>query len=95
VKIYWNGRCVGISGDTKYDEEIIRRLNRPELEAAWFQECHLLFHEVDLVRPQSVHSYYVEVAKLARRIPGRLILYHALGNTAPLDLANEGEWYAV
>jgi len=33
----------------------------PELEAAWFQECQLLFHEVDLVRPRSVHSYYPEV----------------------------------
>ena len=95
VKAHWHGRCVGISGDTKYDEEIIRRLHRPELEATWFQECHLLFHEVDLIRPQSVHSYYVEVAKLQRRIPGRLVVYHALGNATPLEMAEEGAWYSV
>jgi ribonuclease BN (tRNA processing enzyme) len=95
VKADWHGRCVGISGDTKYDEEIIRQLNRPELEAAWFQECHLLFHEVDLVRPRSVHSYYTEVAKLERRLPGRLVVYHALGNAAPLEMAEEGAWYTV
>ncbi len=95
IKACWRGRCVGISGDTKYDEEIIRRLRRPELEAAWFQECHLLFHEVDLVRPTSVHSYYVEVAKLQRRLPGRLVAYHAFGNAAPLELAEEGTWYTV
>jgi ribonuclease BN (tRNA processing enzyme) len=94
-KACWNGRSVGVSGDTKYDEAILRRLNRPELEAAWFQECHLLFHEVDLVRPHSVHSYYAEVGKLARRIPGRLVVYHALGNSAPLEMAKEGEWYPV
>ena len=95
VKAHWQGRCVGISGDTKYDEEIIRRLCRPELEAAWFQECHLLFHEVDLVRPRSVHSYYLEVAKLARGLPGRLVVYHALGNSAPLEMAEEGAWYTI
>jgi ribonuclease BN (tRNA processing enzyme) len=95
IKASWHGRCLGISGDTKYDEEIIRRLRRPELEAAWFQECHLLFHEVDLVRPGSVHSYYPEVAKLARRLPGRLVVYHALGNAAPLEMAEEGAWYTV
>jgi ribonuclease BN (tRNA processing enzyme) len=95
VKAFWHGRCLGISGDTKYDEEIIRRLRRPELEAAWFQECHLLFHEVDLVRPASVHSYYTEVAKLAQRLPGRLVVYHALGNAAPLEMAEEGARYTV
>lgn len=95
IKACWRGRCVGISGDTKYDEAIIQALRRPELEAAWFQECHLLFHEVDLVRPNSVHSYYVEVHKLQRRLPGRLVVYHALGNAAPLEMAEEGTWYTV
>lgn len=95
LKVSWNGRSVGISGDTKYDEEIIRRLDRPELGAQWFADCHLVFHEVDLVRPRSVHSYYLEVEKLGRRIPGRLVLYHTIGNTSPLEMAQEGQWYTV
>jgi len=94
-KVRFNGRCLGISGDTKYDEEIIRRLGRPELRAEWFGDCHLVFHEVDLVRPRSVHSYYVEVEKLARQIPGRLLVYHTLGNTHPLEMAQEGKRYTV
>jgi ribonuclease BN (tRNA processing enzyme) len=93
LKATCRGQCVGISGDTKYDETLIRRLNRPELEAAWFQECRLLFHEVELVRPHSVHSYYPEVLKLARHVTGRLLVYHTAGNTTPLEMASEGRWY--
>jgi ribonuclease BN (tRNA processing enzyme) len=95
LKATRGGRSVGISGDTKYDEAIIRRLNRPELEAAWFQGCQLLFHEIDLARPRSVHSYYPEVVKLARRVSGRVLVYHAVGNTAPLEMAREGTWYDI
>ncbi len=95
IKATWRGRCVGISGDTKYNEEIIRRLGRPELEAAWFKECHLVFHEVDFVDPRSVHSHYLEVVKLAEQFPGRLVVYHTTGNSAPLEMAQEGEWYSV
>jgi len=95
LKVRYNERCVGISGDTKYDELLICRLGRPELEAEWFADCHLVFHEVDLVRPRSVHSHYLEVEKLARRIPGRLLVYHTAGNTQPLEMAQEGERYLV
>ncbi len=95
LKVRFNGRCLGVSGDTKYDEAIVRRLGRPELAAEWFADCHLVFHEVDLVRPRSVHSYYLEVEKLARRIPGRLLVYHTSGNTHPLEMAREGERYLV
>jgi ribonuclease BN (tRNA processing enzyme) len=94
LKVSSGGRSVGISGDTKYDETLLRRLNRPELEAAWFRECHLLFHEIDLARPHSVHSYYPEVLKLAQRLAGRTIVYHTVGNTTPLEMATEGQWYA-
>jgi ribonuclease BN (tRNA processing enzyme) len=93
MKLIWKGRSVGFSGDTKYDEAVISRLNRPELTAEWFADCDLVFHEVELVRPPSVHSYYTEVLKLARQLPGRLVVYHTFGNTAPLEMAQEGHWY--
>jgi ribonuclease BN (tRNA processing enzyme) len=95
LKLDWNGRSVGISGDTKYDEAIVRQLRRPELEAEWFGNCQLVFHEVDPTRPRSVHSYYLEVLKLAKRLPGRLVVYHAVGNVSPLEMAAEGQWYDV
>ena len=93
LKFAWNGRRVGISGDTKYDEAILRRLSRPELTAEWFADCQLVFHEVDPVQPDSVHSHYLEVLKLAEQLPVRLVVYHSVGNTAPLEMAVEGQWY--
>ena len=95
LKLIWEDRTVGISGDTKYDETILQRLHRPELTAEWFADCRLVFHEVEPVRPRSVHSYYPEVLKLARQLSGRFFVYHTFGNTAPLEMAQEGHWYDV
>jgi ribonuclease BN (tRNA processing enzyme) len=95
LKVRLDGRCLGISGDTKYDEAILARLGRSELTAEWFADCHLVFHEVELARPWAVHSFFPEVEKLAQKIPGRLVVYHTAGNTKPLEMAQDGRWYPV
>lgn len=96
LKISAGGSCFGYSGDTKYDEEINRILNRPELEAEWFAACDLVFHEIEFDNPHSVHSYWKQVESLQSKINGRVLGYHCpyLANS-PFPLAEEGKCYVL
>ncbi|HDR14474.1 MAG TPA: MBL fold metallo-hydrolase [Desulfobacteraceae bacterium] len=96
LKISAGGRVLGISGDTKFDRDINRILQREELTEAWFKKCELLFHEVDFDNPGGVHSYWKEVAAFQNVIRGRLFTYHtAHRETPPLPIADEGRVYRL
>lgn len=96
LKISAGGSCFGYSGDTKYDENINRILNRPELEAEWFASCDLVFHEIEFDNPNSVHSHWKQVESLQSKINGRVLGYHCpyLANS-PFPLAEEGKCYVL
>ncbi|WP_163350032.1 MBL fold metallo-hydrolase [Desulfovibrio sp. JC010] len=96
LKIFAGGRCFGYSGDTKYDESINKILNRPELEAQWFGDCDLIFHEIEFDNPYSVHSHWKQIEALQSKISGRVLGYHCprLANS-PFPLAEEGRCYVV
>ncbi len=97
LKIKGNNTCIGISGDTKYDEEIVKKLKRSELEPEWFKECNLIFHEVDFLSTNSVHTYYRELEKLIKRVKGRLLVYHTDPATVKpgFILAEQGKRYIL
>ncbi len=76
LKISGKANCWGFSGDTKYDEKIIASLNKKKLEPEWFENCNLVFHEVDFESSKSVHTYYKELLKLENKIRGKLFVYH-------------------
>lgn len=96
LKISAGDRLLGISGDTKFDRDINRILQRKELTESWFKKCDLLFHEVDFDHPGGVHSYWKEVAAFQKVINGRLFTYHtAQRENPPLPIAAEGRVYRL
>ncbi len=76
IKIKTPYNCWGLSGDTKYDEKITEELNRKELEPEWFKDCNMIFHEVDFINPNTVHTYYKELLKMQNKIKTKLFVYH-------------------
>ncbi|WP_415718887.1 MBL fold metallo-hydrolase [Maridesulfovibrio sp.] len=96
LKISAGGNCFGYSGDTKYDEAINKILNRPELDAQWFADCDLVFHEIEFDNPDSVHSHWKQVAALQSRIRGKVLGYHCPHLGCPsFPLAEEGRSYTL
>ena len=76
IKIGYNGKCWGLSGDTKYKREIVEEIGREELFPEWFTDCNLIFHEVVFDNPNSVHTYYEDLLEFKKRIKGELLVYH-------------------
>jgi ribonuclease BN (tRNA processing enzyme) len=96
LKISGGGSCFGYSGDTKYDEEINKLLNRAELDAEWFGDCDLVFHEIEFDNLDSVHSHWKQVESLQNRIKGRVLGYHCpFLKNSPFPLAEEGRCYVI
>ena len=96
LKICAGGNSFGYSGDTKYDERINGILNRPELEAQWFADCDLVFHEIEFNNPDSVHSHWRQVAALQSRISGKVLGYHCPRlESSPFPLVEEGRCYVL
>lgn len=94
-KISYNGKTLGISGDTKYDEEINKKLDNPKLSADWFADCDLILHEVDFSSPQTIHTTYDELMKLMSKVKGKLLVYHTVQVKEPFELAREGACYQL
>lgn len=97
LKISSKSNCWGFSGDTKYDEKIIKVLKRKELEPEWFENCDVLFHEVDFKSPKTVHTYYKELQKLETNFSGKLFVYHTdvKGLKKGFTIAEEGRRYLL
>ena len=96
LKISAGGKCFGYSGDTKYDEEINKVLQRDELEAEWFASCDLVFHEIEFDNPHSVHTHWKQVESLQSKIRGRVLGYHSHNLAhSPFPLAQEGRCYVL
>ncbi len=95
LKFEYMGESLGISGDTIYDEALVKKLGRPNLSAKWFKKCGLVFHNVDFVDKSSAQSYYKEVLKLKEQIDGKLLVYHTHVRKSYLQLAKEGSVYTL
>ena len=96
LKISAGGRSFGYSGDTKYDEKLNSILKRPELDAEWFSDCDLVFHEIEFDNPNSVHTYWKEVEALQQAISGKVLGYHSSYiDDSPFQLVKEGHHYRL
>ena len=94
IKITAGRKTWGLSGDTKFDTGINRILKRQELTEAWFGDCDLVFHEVDFDNSEGVHTYWEEVDKIQRAIPGEIFVYHTRSkDSPPIPIAQEGKTY--
>ncbi|MBC8462327.1 MAG: ribonuclease Z [Deltaproteobacteria bacterium] len=94
IKINAGDRTWGLSGDTKFDTSINRILKRADLTESWFRDCDLVFHEVDFDNSEGVHTYWKEVDKIRRAIPGELFVYHTCNkDSPPILIAQEGKTY--
>jgi len=96
LKISAGGKIWGLSGDTKFDRRINEVLNRKELTESWFQDCGLIFHEVDFVNPRGVHTYWKELERIRESVKGEVFAYHTAPiENPPIPIAQEGKTYRI
>ncbi len=97
LKMKYRSCCWGFSGDNKYDEAIVSELKRDDLKPEWFDDCCLIFHEVDFSNPKTVHTYYEELLKFKQKVKGQLFVYHTDPGLvkAGFQIAQEGKSYIL
>lgn len=95
LKFEHNGQWLGISGDTLYDEALVKRLEKPSLSAKWFRKCGLVLHDVEFKDRHSVHPYFREVQKLQQLLEGKVLVYHTHERKSLMPLAKEGCLYVL
>lgn len=77
LKVRYKGNCFALSGDTYYSEELEKRYpDNPAFSAQWYKECHLVFHEAEFFRRDTVHTHYKELIGLQSRIRAPILAYH-------------------
>jgi ribonuclease BN (tRNA processing enzyme) len=85
VKISFNGRSLGYSGDTAFDMKHIEFL----------QDCDVIVHETGRV----IHTPYEALAGLPESIRGKMYVVHVEdsfnGDGLAIPVLQEGEFYAV
>ncbi|MEW5693183.1 MAG: MBL fold metallo-hydrolase [Candidatus Hydrogenedentota bacterium] len=78
-KFYDKKKCIGISGDTKYREDISEDLGDVAISYRWFLDTDILFHEVDKPSRHSVHTFPEDLYNLKKRLTRTRVLYYHTG----------------
>ncbi|MBN1899047.1 MAG: hypothetical protein JW827_09735 [Spirochaetes bacterium] len=96
LKVQFKNNVFALSGDTKYDSHLARRLRgKPSFDPSWYNDCHLVFHEVEFEDPNNAHTYYKEVKKIASRIHGQVLVYHSSSARYLMEGAKEYKRYII
>lgn len=91
LKVQFKNNVFALSGDTKYDSKLALKLkNNPAFDISWYNDSHLIFHEVEFEDPNNVHTFYTEVQKIIENVNGKLLVYH---NSSPKFLLPKVEEY--
>jgi phosphoribosyl 1,2-cyclic phosphodiesterase len=106
MRINYNGKALGISGDTLYDEGLFkqryghRELSFSEmldLSANFFRGCAVILHDTN-VNNDPVHAPLDAVETLSRRLPeAKIYAYHLYEDVESerIKKANTGDFYPV
>ena len=96
LKIQFKNNIFALSGDTKYDSSLALKMkNNPSFDISWYNDCHLIFHEVEFENPNTVHTFYTEVAKIMEKIKGKLFVYHSSSENFLLKGVKEYTRYII
>lgn len=95
-KVQYKNNIFALSGDTYYSEELEKKYpNNISLDSSWYNDCHLIFHEVEFFKKSSVHTYYTEVKKLSEKVKGKILVYHSSSNKSSLPPVREYKKYII
>ncbi len=96
IKIQYKENAVGISGDTYWSYDFYKKYKEnPAFDPFWFNECQLIFHEVEFERTDTVHTYYKELEKLKKLVNGKVLVYHFSSKKPLLESAKEMKRYRI
>ena len=95
-KIHYKNNIFAISGDTKYDSKLALKLkNNLAFDIGYYNDCHLLFHEVEFQNPNNVHTFYKEVEKIKANTKAKVLVYHSSSEKFLLDKVKEFHRYII
>ena len=99
LKVLHNGKGIGISGDTIYNEALYRNrffnkeISLPELidlSFSFFNDCQVLFHDTN-VMGDPVHTPLQNVESLAAKLPNTQIFAYHLFEEVDSDIISKSE----
>ena len=77
LKIQYKNNVFALSGDTYYSELFEKKYpDNLAFDSSWYNDCHLVFHEVTYLKNSLVHTYYSEIKKLIKKLKGKVLVYH-------------------
>ncbi len=96
LKVQFKNNIFALSGDTKYDSNLASKTkNNPAFDISWYNDCHLVFHEVEFENPDNVHTYYKEIQNIMKKINGKVLVYHSSSEKFLLDGVREYTRYII
>ncbi len=96
LKVKYKDNIVAISGDTYYSEELAKRFpEKSAFDINWFNDCQLIFHEVEFENPHTVHTFYTELKKMQEKVKGKILTYHYSSEKPLLPVAKEFKRYII
>lgn len=77
LKVQYKNNVFALSGDTYYSEKFEKKYSKnTATDSSWYNDCQLLFHEVEFFKKNTVHTYYTDIKKLSRKINAKILVYH-------------------
>ena len=96
LKVRHNNNVFALSGDTYYSEELEKRF--PEnisFDSSWYNDCRLIFHEVEFFNKNTNHTFYTEIKKLSKRLNRKILGYHNSSEKSLLPMVREYKKYII
>ncbi len=96
LKVQYKNNIFALSGDTLYSEEFEKKYpSNLSFDSSWYNDCHLIFHEVEFFNKNASHTYYTEIIKLSEKIKGKILVYHNNSNKFLLPPVKEYKKYII
>ncbi|MBU1075726.1 MAG: hypothetical protein KKH98_00440 [Spirochaetes bacterium] len=96
LKIRYKNNVFALSGDTFYSEEFEKKHPQcTSVDSSWYNDCDLIFHEVEFFKKDTVHTYYTEIKKLQNKLNGKILVYHNSSDKFLLPGVKEYNQYII
>ena len=96
LKVRHKNNVFALSGDTYYSEELEKRF--PEnisFDSSWYNDCRLIFHEVEFFNKNTNHTFYTEIKKLSQKLNRKILEYHNSSEKSLLPMVREYKKYII
>ncbi len=96
LKVQYKNNVFALSGDTYYSEELEKQFpGNISFDSSWYNDCQLIFHEVEFFNKNSNHTFYTEINKLSKKLKGKILVYHNSSDKSLLPMVQENKKYII